>query len=213
MRAIITSSVEYGWRVPAVRYLMVAGAFSGGVGIYVFYALQPYLLQLWGDSEAYGIAGLAAAVMAGSQIVGGALASSLRRLFRRRTSALLLAESVGAIVLILVGLFPNFWVALLLIVVTSLLWSMIMPIRQAYLNDLIPSQQRATILSFDSLVNSSGGVVAQPILGRAADVWGYPGSYLLGGAISALTIPFLALSRRQRSPADLGAATPASDPG
>ena len=211
MRAIVASSVQYGWRVPAVRYLMVAGAFSGGVGIYVFYALQPYLLELWGDSEAYGIAGIAAAVVAGSQIVGGAVAGRVRSLFRRRTSALLLAESLGAVVLIMVGLFATFWVAVVLIVATSLLWAMVVPIRQAYLNDLIPSEQRATILSFDSLVSSAGGVVAQPILGRAADVWGYPASYLIGGAISALTVPFLALSRRQHSPADLGAREPTAD--
>ena len=67
-----------------------------------------------------------------------------------------------------------------------MLFAASMPIRQAYLNGLIPSQQRATILSFDSLVSSSGAVVAQPILGRAADAWGYPASYLISGVISAL---------------------------
>jgi MFS family permease len=77
-----------------------------------------------------------------------------------------------------------------------------MPIRQAYLNALIPSKQRATILSFDSLMSSSGGVVVQPALGRAADVWGYPASYLLAGAIGAIAIPFIARSRAQHAPAD-----------
>jgi hypothetical protein len=37
------------------------------------------------------------------------------------------------------------------------------PVRQTFINALIPSQQRATILSFDSLVGSAGGVVAQPV--------------------------------------------------
>ena len=60
-----------------------------------------------------------------------------------------------------------------LIVVWGLLFAATMPIRQAYLNGLIPSRQRATILSFDSLMTSTGGVWAQPALGRAADVWGY----------------------------------------
>jgi hypothetical protein len=49
---------------------------------------------------------------------------------------------------------------------------------------------------------SSGGVWAQPILGRAADVWGYGPSYLLGAGISALALPFLVGSRRQNAPAD-----------
>ena len=56
-----------------------------------------------------------------------------------------------------------------------------MPIRQAYLNDMIPSKQRATVLSFDSLMGSSGGVVIQPALGKAADVWSYGTSLVVGG--------------------------------
>ena len=36
---------------------MLAAPFTAGVGIYAFYALQPYLLQLYGDPTAYGVAG------------------------------------------------------------------------------------------------------------------------------------------------------------
>ena len=58
MRTIWSNSIEYGWRVPAVKWLMLGALFAGGVGIYGFYALQPYLLELYGDPEAYRIAGL-----------------------------------------------------------------------------------------------------------------------------------------------------------
>ena len=68
---------------------MVESLFTGGVGIYVFYALQPYLLELYGDPEAYEIAGLVAAIVAGAQILGGLAAPRIRGLFRRRTSALI----------------------------------------------------------------------------------------------------------------------------
>ena len=44
--------------MPAVKWLMVQALFTGGVGIYGFYALQPYLLELYGDPQAYQIAGL-----------------------------------------------------------------------------------------------------------------------------------------------------------
>ena len=100
------------------------------------------------------------------------------------------------------GAFEHFWVVLGLIVAWSLLFSAVVPIRRAYLNGLIPSAQRATILSFDSMLGSSGGVVVQPALGRAADVWGYATSYVLGAAISAFSLPFIALSRRRNEPAD-----------
>ena len=89
-----------------------------------------------------------------------------------------------------------------LIVAWGLLSSAAFPIRRAYLNGLIPSAQRATILSFDSMLGSSGGVAVQPALGRAADVWGYATSYVLGAAISAFSLPFIALSRRRNEPAD-----------
>ena len=58
MRRIVRASVDNGWRVPAVKWLMVQSLFTGGVGIYGFYALQPYLLELYGDPQAYVIAGL-----------------------------------------------------------------------------------------------------------------------------------------------------------
>ncbi len=89
MRKIASASIEYGWRVPAVKWLMVEALFTGGVGIYAFYALQPYLLELYGDPHAYQIAGLVAAIVAGAQILGGMAAPRIRKLFRRRTSALL----------------------------------------------------------------------------------------------------------------------------
>ena len=58
------------------------------------------------------------------------------------------------------------------------------------------------MLSFDSLLASSGAVVAQPILGRAADAWGYPLSYVCSAGIQTLSIPFLWLARRENTGAD-----------
>jgi MFS family permease len=203
MRKIASASIDHGWRVPAVKWLMVESLFVGGVGFYVFYALQPYLLELYGDPEAYQIAGLVAAIVAGAQILGGMAASRIRRLFRRRTSALIATAGAGAVTLALIGLVESFWGVLALIVVWGLLFAATMPIRQTYLNGLIPSRQRATILSFDSLMGSTGGVWSQPLLGRAADVWGYAPSYLMSAGISALALPTLALSRREKAEADM----------
>jgi MFS family permease len=77
-KKIVSSSVEHGLKVPAVRAIMLAGMFVGGIDIYVYYALQPHLLNLWGDQQAYGIAGLVAALLAAAQIVGGLLTPRIR---------------------------------------------------------------------------------------------------------------------------------------
>ena len=202
VRRIAGNSIEYGWRVPAVKWLMVESLLTGGVGIYAFYALQPYLLELWGDPQAYQVAGLVAAIVAGAQILGGIAAPRIRRLFARRTTGLVLLAALNVATLLLIGSLSSFWAVLATIVVWGLLFAAAMPIRQAYMNGMIPSRQRATILSFDSLMSSTGGVWAQPVLGRAADVWGYAPSYLVGAAISALALPPLYLSRRENNPAD-----------
>ena len=67
----------------------------------------------------------------------------------------------------------SFVIALLLLAAWAFVFAIEMPLRQAYINGVIPSEQRATVLSFDSLMGSAGGVVAQPALGRVADMSGY----------------------------------------
>ena len=210
---VLRASIHYGLGNPPVRWLMLATPFTAGVGIYVFYALQPYLLELWGDEGAYSIAGLAAAILSGAGIVGGILAPYVRRLFRKRTSAILLATVSSSVVLVALAFTTNFWIAIVLLAVWGIASSIDDPVHRAYLNDMIPSKQRATVLSFDSLLGSAGGVVFQPILGRSADLGGYGASLLWSGVINAIATPFLLLSRGQRPPADTAVeVTPARNP-
>jgi MFS family permease len=201
-RNVLNASIDHGLRNPPVRWVMLAAPFATGVGFYVFYALQPYLLELYGDENAYSVAGLAAAAVAAAQIAGGWAAPRIRGLFTKRTSALILAALATVLVLVLLGVAPAFGLGLALVIVWGLIFAAQMPIRQAYLNGMIPSQQRATVLSFDSLMGSTGGVVVQPVLGRVADVYSYAASFVVGGAIQLLSVPFLIASRRERSPAD-----------
>jgi MFS family permease len=201
-RAVLSASIENGLKNPPVRYVMLAAPFSAGVGIYVFYALQPYLLELFGDPHAYSVAGLAAAIVAGAEVLGGWIAPRLRRLFRKRTTVMILSSLGSSLILVVLGFTQVFWVALVLLALWALVSSAGTPVRQAYLNDMIPSKQRATVLSFDSLMGSSGGVVVQPALGRAADVYGYPASLAISGVIELIAVPFLLASRRRLPPAD-----------
>jgi MFS family permease len=181
---------------------MLAGLCSGAVNIFAFYALQPYLLQLYGDPGAFGIAGLAAAIIAGTQMTAGLLLPRVRGLFTRRTHALILISLVGTGSLALLGLTSSFAVAIAAVVTWGLTFSIGMPIRQAYINGIIPSQQRATVLSFDNLMTSAGGVISQPALGRIADISGYPAAYMVSSAIQIVAVPFLILARRENATSD-----------
>ena len=86
---------------------------------------------------------------------GYARARDPRSCSGKRTTALILATVVSAGVLAALGLTDSLlgrarcsWP------VWALVFAAEMPIRQAYLNDMIPSKQRATVLSFDSLMGS-----------------------------------------------------------
>jgi MFS family permease len=202
VRQVLGSSVHFGLGNPPVRWMMLAAPFSFGVGIYAFYAMQPYLLELYGDEQAYSIAGLAAAIIAGAQIIGGLAAPRVRLLFRRRTTAILTGLLIEGGLLALLGVTTAFWVAVGLLVLWGLTAAAALPIRQAYMNGLIPSEQRATVLSFDNLLGSSGGVVIQPALGKVADVWSYSTSYLVAAGVHLMGVPFVVLARRARGVSD-----------
>ena len=214
VRNVVRGSIDSGFRNPPVRWLMLAIPFTAGTGIYLFYAAQPYLLELYGDPTAYSIAGLAAAIFAGVQIAGGLMVPWTRRLFRRRTDAILGGSIISIVFLVGLGLQPTFIVALLLLAGSSFVVAVTRPMRQAYLNGVIPSEQRATVLSFDSLMGSAGGVVAQPVLGRVADVSGYAASYMVAAGIQVVALPFVLLARREHAPSDpieRSGAVPASE--
>ena len=202
MKRVLQASVDNGWRKPPIRWLMLAAPFTGGVGVYAFYALQPYLLELYGDPDAFGIAGLAAAIVAGAQIAGGLLVPAVRRAFRRRTDVLVVSGVVSTLALLAIGLTSSFWVAIVLLVIWALSFSAAFPMRQAYVNGLIESDQRATVLSFDALMASAGGVATQPALGRVADAWSYSASYVVSSAIQVVAVPFFLLARREKAPSD-----------
>lgn len=155
VKELLRSSLEHGLGNPPVRWVLLAAPFTMGVSVYAFYAMQPYLMQLYGDPNAYGIAGLAAAIVGGAQIAGGLLAPHVGRLFRRRTSVLLASAIASTLILALIGLVPGFWAAISLLVLWGLVFAVVEPVRQAYLNALILSKDRATVLSFDSLLSGS----------------------------------------------------------
>lgn len=203
MKNILKASIDNGLKNPPVKWLMISSIFITGISFYIFYALQPFLLKLYGDEKAYTIAGLIAALTAVSNIAGGFAAPFIKRLFSRRTSALIVGGLFTAVILLLVSLTNNFWIAIILIFLWGLLFAGLSPIRQAYINGIIPSSQRATVLSFDSLVGSTGGVFMQPVLGKIADIYSYSASYMIAGIIQMGSLPFIYLARKQKAKSDI----------
>jgi MFS family permease len=205
---ILRASVRHGFGNPPVRMFMLAAPFGMGITVWMFYAFQPYLLQLFGDPNAVYLSGIAAALFAVAQMIGGASVKWVRRRFTTRTGIILTQIVVSSLALIGVGaaeLLPipaGFWVASGLMAVVLLGDSLTGPVQQAYVNEVIPSQQRATVLSFSSLMGSAGGVVAQPALGRVADVFSIGFAYVIAGFAFLIQFPFVWVVRKMGLSAD-----------
>lgn len=205
---LLKASIKHGLGNPPVRMFMLAAPFGMGVGIWVFYAFQPYLLELFGDPDAVYLSGMAAALFAIAQMIGGASVRWVRRHFRKRTGIVLVQVVIASVALFGVGaaeLLPipiGFWVAIALLALVALGWALSGPVLQAYINEVIPSQQRATVLSFSSLMASAGGVVSQPALARVADVYSLGVGYVVAGILYLIQFPFILIVRRMGLGAD-----------
>ena len=195
------AGVHFGWSQPALRLLMLASLVQTGFLTWAFYASQPYLLDLL-ESDAIWIAGLVASAIALSTIAGNQLVQVLSRRCGRRTTLLLGAAVVETCAAVVLGLAGSFWVALpaLLLVTGSI--GVTSPVRQAYLHQVVPSEQRATVVSFDSLVSNAGGVGGQLGLGALGEGRGVGTAFVAGGLATAAAIPLVARVRSLGGPAD-----------
>jgi len=202
VRVVASDALDFGARNAATRWVILSSVFSGGVAIFVFYAMQPFLLQLYGGPDSYAVAGAAAAVVAGAQIIGGLLVPYAGKIFKHRTSLLITGIALSAATLALIAVTGNFWLVLIFLSAWAVVFALINPVRQAYINGIVPSGQRATILSADNMLASLGGVVSQPSLGKIAQAWGYPASYFGSAVFQALAIPLLILARRVNAESD-----------
>ena len=70
------------------------------------------------------------------------------------------------------------------------------PVTQAYLHAVIPTEQRATVLSLNSLVASVGSMGGQGGLGWLAASRSLGTGYVAGGIAAAFAIPWILVMRR-----------------
>jgi MFS family permease len=195
------AGVAFGWAQRPIRLLMLASLIQLGFLSWAFYASQPYLLDLL-DSDAIWVAGLVAAGIAGSTIIGNQVVQIASRYCGRRTTLLLWAGALQTGAAVVVGVTGSFWVALPAFLVLTGGMGVTSPVRQAYIHQLVPSERRATVVSFDSMVSGAGGVGGQVGLGALGEARSVSAAFVAGGLVTAGALPFFAAVRRIGGPAD-----------
>lgn len=201
MTRITKESVTYGWRKSSMRLLILGSLVQSVFMAWGFYAWQPYFLELLGQNLPW-VAGLIAALVSLATIIGNTLVDWFTRFCGRRTTLLLWAAGIHAVAIVGVGLANSFWLAVFLYLVAMATTGVWTPVRQAYLHQMVPSEHRATVISFDSLVSSGGSVVGQSGLGYLAQVRNLGSGYVVGGISTILALPVIGLLRRRNDTED-----------
>ena len=201
MREQAAVGITAGWRQPGLRLLMISGALRGVFFGWAFYAAQPYFLELLGR-DAVWIVGLVTAGVSLATIVGNQIVEVVSRRCGRRTTMLLWASGISTLASVVIGLTSSFAVAVACLLVVAGAMGVMMPVRQAYLHRVTASENRATVVSFDAMVSSVGGVGGQVGLGAVSDSRSFSSGYVVGGAITGLAMPVLLLLRRLGGDAD-----------
>jgi hypothetical protein len=202
MRKVAQASITFGWRKGSVRLLIIASFAQSLFMAWGFYAWQPHFLDLLGQ-DAPWVAGVVAALVSLATIAGNSLVEWFTRFCGRRTTLLLWAAGIQTAAAVGVGLAGSFSLAValyLLVMGATGVWG---PVKQAYMHHEIPSEQRATVISFDSLVASGGSVLGQTGLGRIAQVRSFGAGYIVGGLATALAWPVVFLLRQRNDAADI----------
>jgi MFS family permease len=198
---VASAGIRHGWGSRPLRLIMVAGAIQTGVFMWAWYAWQPYFLELL-ERDAVWVAGVVAALLSLAMIAGNSLVKLFTRYCGRRTTMLLWTAAGFSVASIGVGLASSFPIALAFLLLSAVAMGVQMPVRQAFINAIAPSAERATVVSFDSMISGVGGIAGQAGLGFYSERQGYAAAYVAGGVVVAVAAPFVVVARRLNPPAD-----------
>lgn len=205
-RKIFSAGITHGWRHPVIRPLLFASLVNGLLIWYLFYASQPYALELLGRGRLVWVAGLITALFALSGVAGNALVGRISHSRLGSRPASVLVASTAGMALSAVGLgvtgllapggghIAAFAVVVVLLAGFGSLSGIAGPVRQAYINEHIPSAQRATVLSFDSFFADVGAVGGQLGLGAVAQTATKALAYTIGGIVYFAAAPLYRLA-------------------
>jgi len=210
--ALATAGIRHGWSSRPLRGLMVAGAVQGGFFAWAWYAWQPYFLELLGR-DAIWVAGVVAAALSLAMMAGNGIVRFVTRFCGRRSTILLATGTVFTLASIGVGLSSDFAVAFGLLLVAAVTRGVQAPVRQAFVHELVPSAERATVVSFDSMIGGVGSFAGQGGLGSFSDATSYSAGYVVGGTVAAVAIPIVWWVQRLHAAGDAYEGTGVAEPG
>ena len=199
----LKTAIRIAARRPVVRALVLLSATIATVPLVVYYVLlQPYSIGVGLPLAALGIV-----------VIGVQLSTVVASWLAHRTEDHLQLASVVAVALVvfiaataLLAALPSI-PSLALMLAVALVPALLSPLLSARLNHLIPSGQRATILSLGALLFELGLAIVMPLMLAFADRFGAPAAIGLSSVLFGVTaVPLMFVWRvAERGPAPVSA--------
>ena len=189
MKEIINSSIIYGVKNRVVLLLIIPGAISMFAYMALMQYWQPYFQEIAKTLQlGYAWVALSVGLMVGSFLV------QWTSLFKRY-HVLICSTILCAVTPLGLALSNSFLASLPLFLLYFVGRGVMLPTRKAYINDHIPKETRATILSFDSMISRGAAALGLIVFGLIAKYTSLIGSWYAASVIILLGVPALLFLR------------------
>ena len=189
MKKISSASVRYGMAHPIIFNMIIAGFLLG-------VAVQPWNMY-WSPffkdtlNVDTSVLGWMFAAISLFSMVGMHFASRTLAKLKDRKNVLIFNSALIAITIAISAVIGAPYLAVLFFLMHEIGRGMWGPIDSALMNDHVPSKQRATVISFDSMVSHGGSAIGLFASGLIANNYGIPTSWIIGAVVLLMAIPFL----------------------
>lgn len=187
MRTGIRDSIRYGFSNESVRFLLILGTAQNFVVMAPNMQWQPLFRDLLGGVDGLGLLRVGMTVFLA---LGALLAPWFVRRAKNERRSLLFAQMAIGLGIVGTVVFGNTILAVSLFLVHEIARGVWKPIKDTYLHDQIPSEVRATLLSFENMSHHVGGGIGLVLSGWLALHFGIATTWIVFGLLLTLSAAF-----------------------
>lgn len=180
MRKIVVASAQYGASNNTVRFILI-------VGLVQFFAVQapnmewqPFFGQFLVHKTSFGFISAGISI---TMLLGSGIAPWFMKQVKNERVAISLVQIGIGVGIGLTVLCHSLVPAVVIFMAHEVFRGMFVPLKDTYLNDNIPSNKRATLISFDSISHHVGGMIGLLVSGAIAQYLSLPSAWITSSVI------------------------------
>ncbi len=187
IKKTIRVSFEYGSKHAVVRFIIIMGVIQYAAIQAANMQWQPFFAPALPNKTSLGIifAGISLAAM-----LGATLSTRIQKIIGSEKATLILSQCIigaGIVGAAIIGSFP---IALTVFLIHEIGRGLYAPVKDQYLNAHIPSETRATLISFGSMSNHIGGMIGLLASGALAQYYSIPTAWVISGGALIIGTPW-----------------------